>query len=345
MDMAGMIEAYNSEKELPFSGAVYVREEDGGIFEQAYGYANRSEQTKNQTNTRFGVASGCKIFTAVAIGQLVEKGLLLFDTRLNECLPIRFPFFDPDITVHQLLTHSSGIPDYFDEETMSDYAELWRSVPMYAMTSPSCFLPLFQNERMKFAPGSRFSYSNAGFIVLGLIVEQLAGIGFTEYVQTHIFQACGMNDSGYFWLDRLPERTATGYINDGYNWKTNIFSLPVVGGPDGGAYTTVQDLATFWEALLGNRLLSASITHTMLLPHRRVSEELSYGYGVWISTPGDGIFKYYVMGGDPGVNMQSSVYAESGIQAHVITNTSTGAGSLAARIDKAIWQRMQSSGT
>ncbi|MCR8641993.1 beta-lactamase family protein [Paenibacillus sp. N1-5-1-14] len=321
---------------LPFSGAVLVRDKSS-VFEKGYGYANRSEHILNRTDTRFGIASGCKIFTAVAICQLVQEGLLSFDTYLKDCLDHSFPEFDPGITIHHLLTHSSGVPDYFDEDVMGSFEELWKDTPMYSLQSPTDFLPLFQSKPMQFAPGERFSYNNAGFILLGLIVEQRSGMAFTDYVESRIFQKCGMLDSGYYRMDQLPERTANGYIDqDDRTWRTNIYSLPIKGGPDGGAFTTVCDLIKFWDALFNHQLLSPEITNRMLIPHEQEGEQTYYGYGVWILKRDNKIFKYFVMGSDPGVIMQSSVYPESKIHAHIIGNINKGAGMIAGKIDEVI---------
>ncbi|GFN31440.1 hypothetical protein PCURB6_17000 [Paenibacillus curdlanolyticus] len=254
-------------------------------------------------------------------------------------MEIKLGQLDPAITVHHLLTHTSGIPDYHDEEMMTGYEEIWTTVPMYHVTSPKCFLPLFQNHPMKFKPGTRFSYSNAGFIMLGLIVEQLTGLSFNDYVEQNIFQACGMNDSGYFRMDRLPERTALGYVGNDDHWKTNQYSIPNVGGPDGGAYTTVYDLAKFWNALMNYQLLSKSLTERMLTPHAQDDEFIHYGYGVWMTMINNEIFKYFVMGGDPGVVMQSSYYPRLNAEAHVLANVDRGAGIIASRIDEALLSR------
>lgn len=150
---------------------------------------------------------------------------------------------------------------------MWDFEELWKDYPMYSMQSPRDFLPMFQNDRMKFSPGERFSYNNAGFILLGLVVEQITGMEFSEYVEKNIFQRSGMLDSGYFRMDQLPERTAIGYIDGDQTWKTNMYSLPIKGGPDGGAFTTVHDLARFWDALFHYQLLSQQYTEILLTPH------------------------------------------------------------------------------
>jgi len=330
-----ILEKHN--EKLPFSGAILIKDKDI-IFEQGYGYANRSEQIRNTSSTRFGIASGCKIFTSVAICQLVEEGALTFDTYLKDCVDVSFPNFDIGITLHHLLTHSSGIPDYFDEEFMDDFEELWKALPMYSVQSPKDFLPLFQNKKMKFSPGERFSYNNAGYILLGLVVEHVTGLDFTAYVEKNIFQKCGMLDSGYFRMDRLPERTAIGYTGSEQSWRSNIYSVPIIGGPDGGAFTTVHDLDKFWDALFDNQLLSPEYTNILLTPYTKEDENTHYGYGVWILILDKTIFKYYVMGSDPGVIMQSSVYVKSKMHAHIIGNIDKGAGLIASKIDELIYR-------
>ncbi|BFH63094.1 serine hydrolase domain-containing protein [Paenibacillus azoreducens] len=331
------IEDIVNQPEQPFSGSIWIGSGGQASFEMGYGFANRNEMIRNTPLTRFGVASGSKIFTAVAICQLAEKGLLRFDTLLKDCLEGTFPDFDPAITIHHLLTHSSGIPDYFDEETMSDYGELWRLVPMYGFTSPAHFLPLFKDKRMKFAPGERFSYSNAGYIVLGLIIEKVTGISFQRYVEENIFRVSGMKDSGYFRLDQLPERTAHGYIDNDGEWKTNIYSIPVIGGADGGAFTTGQDMNRFWGALMEYRLLSRDYTEILLSPQIKQNEHIHYGYGVWIVVKQQRIFKYFVMGSDPGVEMHSSVYPKTRMRAHILANVEHSAGMIARRLDEVIF--------
>ena len=182
----------------PFSGVVRVQEGDTVVFQKGYGLANRADGIPNTATTRFGMASGCKIFTAVAVLQLVQAGKLALETRLSACLDVDFPHFDPDVTVLHLLTHTSGVPDYCDEELGEDFEALWLERPSYSMRAPRDFLPLFQNRAMKFRPGERFSYSNAGFILLGLIAEQTAGQPFTDLITERVLTPAGMADSGYF---------------------------------------------------------------------------------------------------------------------------------------------------
>jgi len=310
----------------PFSGVVLIREQGNTIFEYAYGDANRSDAIHNTMHTRFAIASGSKIFTAVAVALLVDKNVITFDTPLKDCLKIEFPHFDPNITVRHLLTHSSGIPDYFDEEGGADYEELWQSRPMYAMREPKDFLPMFQKEKMKFPPGERFSYSDAGFIVLGLIIEEQTGMRFIDYIEENVFARADMTDSGYFAADRLPDRTAFSYIekdSDG-GWRTNTFAVPIIGAPDGGAYTTAPDMAYFWSALFDHRLLSREITVELLRPQIEAKSEganCHYGLGVWVKMKHDSISSYYVTGWDPGVGMISEVIPERGLLVTVIGNS------------------------
>jgi CubicO group peptidase (beta-lactamase class C family) len=321
-------------KKSPFSGVVWVKERSKIVFSKSYGFANRSEAIPNTLNTRFATASGTKIFTSAAICQLVEKNLLTFDTPLKDCLNIPFPTFDPAISVHHLLTHSSGIPDYFDEAVMDDYEDLWKERPMYSICTLKDFLPMFQDRAMEFAPGERFSYNNAGYILLGLIVEQVSKLSFQEYVETNIFATCDMTDSGFFSMDCLPPRTAYGYIqkSDSHSerlrqreWRTNIYALPVIGGSDGGAFTTVGDMKKFWQVLMTHQLLSEASLKQMLTPHILTGAQSSskanfyYGYGIWIAKQED-VLSYHMFGGDPGVSFYSGMYADRDIQITLMGN-------------------------
>jgi CubicO group peptidase (beta-lactamase class C family) len=328
----------------PFSGVVVVKERGQTIFAQASGFANRSDAVPNILATRFGTASGSKTFTAVAICQLVARGLLTFDTLLATCLHDPLPSFDPGVTIHQLLTHTSGIPDYFDEETMSDFAALWDDLPVYRLRSPADFLPLFQTRPMMFAPGARFHYNNAGFVVLALVVEHVTGMRFHDYMTEHVFRAGGMLDSGYFATDRLPARTALGYIEDapGTESQTNIFAIPIIGGGDGGAYVTAADVSAFWTALHSNTLLPSELTQMLLTPYVQVREQTYYGYGNWITVDSNGVpFKYRLSGSDPGVTFYTSCYPERDVQIIAIGNSSGGAAAIGKALEQLIDMRQE----
>jgi len=342
IDPAVIEEVIEQQSAAPsFSGVVLVRENGKKVFGRAYGLARRAESIPNTPGTRFAIASGSKIFTSVAVCQMVERGLLAFEDCLTDCLDIDFPPFDKRITVHQLLTHSSGIPDYFDEEVNDDYEALWKERPMYAMREVKDFLPMFQGQPMKFTPGKRFLYNNAGFIVLGLIVEQHAKMPFIDYIQEHILAPCSMTESGYFATDRLPERTACGYIEDVSRggWRTNFFAVPIVGGPDGGAYTTAKDMSKFWSALFDRRLLSDQLTRQLLYPHLAATSEgenIWYGYGVWITMRDNDVASYYVTGWDPGVAFISRVFPGSKIEVTLLANANRPAFDIYRAVIRAI---------
>lgn len=313
------------QEKIDFSGAVLISGENLEFCE-TYGYADRENKISNNVQTRFGIASGCKIFTAIAICQLVEKDKLDLHAKLGSCLDFDFPHFDESITLHHLLTHTSGVPDYFDEDEMDDFEALWEDTPMYSLRSLKDFIPLFSDRKMKYTPGDRFHYNNAGYILLGLVVESISGMAFEDYVEKFIFSRAGMNSSGYFSFDRLPGNVATGYVDleDG-TWKSNIYSLPVKGGSDGGAFTTVEDMDRLWEALMNNVLLDQEYTALLLEPHAQENEGDFYGYGVWIEKRAGIVEKYHVMGYDPGVSFHSAYYPESHVRLSICANQSEGA--------------------
>ncbi|MGF6353833.1 CubicO group peptidase (beta-lactamase class C family) [Paenibacillus sp. 4624] len=320
-----------------FSGVVLCKQKGKTLFQIVRGYANRSDELLNDMNTRFGIASGCKVFTAVSIGQLIEQGHFTLDSKLKDVLNLPFPAWNSEITVHQLLTHTSGVPDYFDEEVMNDFSALWKDRPVYAMRQLRDFLPMFQHLPMKSAPGEKFHYNNAAFIVLGLIVEQYTGMAFTTYVEEHIFKRAGMQDSGYFLTDQLPRNTAIGYIDaDDGTWTSNIFSIPVQGGADGGAYVTAPDMIRFWDALLGHKLLGEEMTRHLLTPYAHDEHEEFYGLGIWLELREKEIFKTHVMGFDPGVSFMSGVYPKQGVQLVVVSNQESGPYPITLAVEEAM---------
>jgi len=315
--------------DCPFSGLIDIRRGGAVVLSQAFGFANLPERIPNTLQTRFGMASGSKTFTAVAICQLVERGVVSFDTRLLDCLHEPLPGFDPNITLHHLLTHSSGVPDYFDEEETSDYEAVWNEHPAYTFREPADFLPLFKDLSMKFKPGMRFSYSNSGFILLGLAIEHLTGKPFIRVIEDEIFKPAGMTRSGYFCQDQIPEGTALGYIPQGEGgWRSNIYSIPIVGGGDGGAFTTGDDLAKFWETLIGCKLIKKETLEKMLNPYLRTnpkSSRIFYGYGIWIGIKKRKPEVYYMVGEDPGVAFYSGNFPEKKLLFTLLGNTSEAA--------------------
>ncbi len=322
-------------EELGFSGVVSVASlgDPGPSLDLAFGLAERGHRVPNSVETRFAMASGCKGFTAVAIGLLIDAGKLELATQLGDCVPERrFKF--AQVTIGQLLNHTSGVPDYFDEEVATDYAALWRDRPCYGMTKAENFLPLFADLPMKAPPGSGFHYCNSGFILLGLAIEALTGRDHRDFIQERIFAPSGMTRTGYFAMDALPENTATGYIEAGaQGWRSNIFAVPAIGGADGGAFTTAGDLRRFWTALLDGRLLKPATLERFLAPSVRVPERAGtyYGRGFWLRER-SGQKVVAIEGADPGVALESQVTLQDRRVLTVLSNVGGGAEGMFRRV-------------
>jgi len=322
-----------------FSGVISIRENGRMLYEEAAGYADRSNKIENTVETRFGIASGTKFFTALAVGKLIAARRLSFDTKLKDCLALDFPRYSPDITIRHLLTHTSGIPDYYDEEKVADFDDFALSIPCYELKGPRDYLAVFPDEPMKFPPGECFSYSNGGYILLGVMIEELTGVKYQEFVDREIFKPIGMNRSGYFAFDRLPEKTALGYIDEPGGWRTNIYTLPVVGASDGGAYTTVRDLATLWWAFWACEILPQEMVETYAAPFVKAETEGEHtyaGHGLWLSRAPGRRQEVYMTGCDAGVSFRSGVSREGDLLVTVISNTTHGAWPVLKDIDTAL---------
>ncbi|MEO0825717.1 MAG: serine hydrolase domain-containing protein [Cyanobacteria bacterium J06635_15] len=322
-----------------FSGVVSVRQQGQLLYERAAGYADRSNKIANTLGTRFGIASGTKFLTALAIGKLIATHKLSFSTRLRDCLTLDFPHYSPEITIQHLLTHTSGIPDYLDEDKVTDCEHFFVSRPWYELKSPRDYLAVFPDEAMKFRPGKRFSYSNSGYILLGVVIEEVTSLRYQDYVEQAILKPIGMNRSGYFAFNQLPEQTALGYIEEAGSWRTNIYNLPIVGASDGGAYTTVDDLAILWRAFWANEILPKELVEIYATPYVSTETEEAfshYGHGLWIGEEPRGQPKVFITGQDAGVSFWSSVTRNTDLQVTVISNTTGGAWPVLRDLDSVL---------
>ena len=325
--------------EHAFSGVIDIRHKDTVLYARAAGYADRSNKLVNTLATRFGIASGTKFLTALAIGKLLEAKQLSFSTKLRDCLALDFPRYSPEITIRHLLTHTSGIPDYYDEDKIADFDNFKLSVPWYELRGPRDYLAVFPDGPMMFSPGERFTYSNGGYILLGVVVEELTGMKYQDFVEQAIFQAVGMHQSGYFALNQLPESTALGYVEEAGNWRTNIYDLPIVGASDGGAFTTLQDLTTLWTAFWGYEILPKELVESYTMPYVKAETERAhtyFGHGLWIFEGAGRQREVYFTGCDAGVSFKSSVNRDTELQVTVISNTTHGAWPVLGDIDTAL---------
>lgn len=202
------IEEIIAQQDQPFSGVVMVRLGGEVMHAQGYGLAHRAEEIPNRINTRFGTASGTKTFTAVAVCQLADAGRIDLDAPINTYIREGLPKYDPEVTVHQLLSHTSGIADYLDDDLSDeDYAALFTRYSVHILRGPADYLPMFP-DGMAFKPGERFLYNNGAYILLALLVELQSGMPYAQYVEEQVFARAGMIDSGFFESDHLPARTA-----------------------------------------------------------------------------------------------------------------------------------------
>ncbi len=312
--------------EADFSGVVQVSRGADVVFERARGLADRAHAIPNTMETQFGMASGSKAFTALAVMALVSDGLLTLDTSVREVLGEigdQLELIDPRVTVGHLLSHTSGIGDYLDEEADGDISDYAMPVSVHEFVTTRDFLVALRGHPKKFEPGEKFAYCNGGFVVLALVVEAASAKPFHDVVTERVITPAGMTATGYPRSDQLPGTAALGYVPSDDAWRTNVFHLPVRGSGDGGAFTTVADMARFWSALYNGRILARPVIDEMVMPRTPApSGSARYGLGFWLH-PDEGVVE--LEGYDAGVSFRSAYAPASQVLFTVISNTSAGA--------------------
>ncbi len=236
-----------------FSGVATVAKNGVPIFQRAYGMADREHGVANNPETGFNLGSINKVFTQIAVLQLGAAGKLDLDSTLAAYWP-DYPNKDiaRKITIRQLMRHTSGIGG----NIFAAPADGKRS----DIRTLNDFLPLFVNDPLQFEPGTRNAYSNAGYVVLGLLIERLSGQDYYTYVREHILEPAGMKRTDSFFVDSLPRNTAIGYTRGGEDappstpLRPNTQDLPGRGSSAGGGYSTAQDLLKFLQALREHRI-------------------------------------------------------------------------------------------
>ena len=213
MNLANELNDYfrDLEAQNAFSGVARITQGRTQLYAGAFGYASRAWEVKNSLMMRFDTASITKLFTSVATLQLIEEGLLSFDTAAIPYLGLKDTTISEDVTIFHLLTHSSGIGDDADEEAGESYADLGKTKPNYSVTVTADFLPQFIHKPPNFAPGQGCRYCNCSYVLLGLMVEKATGMSYRDYVRKHIFAKANMEHSGFFRMDRAEPNVAEGY--------------------------------------------------------------------------------------------------------------------------------------
>jgi CubicO group peptidase (beta-lactamase class C family) len=295
-----------------FAGAVLVCRGQERLFAHAYGLADRERGIPNRLSTRFRHGSMSKMFTGVAVGQLIQAG------RVDPAAPVGtylrdYPNRDvaTKVSIHQLLTHTGGTGDIFVPEYRQRREQV-RSIADY--------LALFGRREPRFEPGTHFEYSNYGFILLGAVIEKVSGQTYYDYVDDHVFTLAGMTRTG-----ALPEQSAVadlavGYTSEDGRDRRNTHTLPYRGTPAGGGYTTTEDLWRFATALTDHQLLDAH--HTTLLTTEQGNAGWTgrwSGYGFFTTTIW-GIRSFGHKGGAPGMSGDLAIYPDSGYIVAVLAN-------------------------
>ena len=313
-------------REHEFSGVVRV--DRGGEIElaEAFGLANRAARIPNTIDTVFGIASGAKGLTALAVAGLIEDGSLELSTTARSVLGDDLPLIDDAVTVEHLLSHRSGIGDYFDEDAGWAITDYVLPVPVHELDSTESYLAVLDGYPTAFPPDERFAYCNGGYVVLALIAERASGVPYHQLIQQRVCEPAGMDDTAFLRSDELPGNAAIGYLST-EGPRTNVFHLPVLGVGDGGIYSTVADFASFWGALFAGKIVSADWVAEMTRPRSDVpSESMRYGLGFWLHESSSTVI---LEGYDAGVSFRTLHDPDTRRTDTVISNTSEGAWPIA----------------
>jgi CubicO group peptidase (beta-lactamase class C family) len=296
-----------------FSGAALLAKDGKVIYKKAFGMANKDFNAPNRIDTKFNLGSMNKMFTSVAIAQLVERGKLSFDDPLAKFLP-EFPSKEAaeKIKIKHLLCHTAGLGSYFNKQFMESSRARFRTT--------NDFMELAKDEKLTFEPGTSWRYSNTGMLVLGAVIEKATGQSYYDYIRENIYKPAGMINSDCYDLDRVNPNLAVGYqkdyTDDGVVFRNNIFSHVIRGGAAGGGYSTVEDLLRFDVALRSNKLVGAEYVKLLLSPKPELKSP-DYGYGFQIDREkqiaGHG-------GGFEGISSNLDMFLNSGYTAVVLSN-------------------------
>jgi CubicO group peptidase (beta-lactamase class C family) len=309
--------------ESDFSGTILIDAAGEPILSCSRGRRNIPDDLANGPDTLYGIASGTKLFTALGILKLAEQGEIDLDRSAADYLPAPSPYIAADATVRQLLCHTSGCYDYYDEETVEDFDNFTVDIPWSELETPTDYLPLFAGRSPKFPPGARCSYSNGGYVLLGVIIEEIASAPYRQVIEREILKPAGMARSGFFRFDALPPDTAAGYLKADGETRSNIYRLPVRGGGDGGMYASAQELSVFWRSLYSGSIIYPETVALAETVHSRLWDSLDYGLGMYLQQSGERRARF-IIGADAGVGCSSRFYPELDLSIQVLSNRTEG---------------------
>ena len=280
-----------------FNGSVLVSEQAKVIYKKGFGMANMEWDIPNKPNTKHRLGSITKQFTAMLILQLVAEGKLDLQAPITAYLP-DYPKASGDlITIHHLLTHTSGIPNYtafpkfMQDESRNPY-------------SPEDFVKKFDEKALDFTPGDKFSYSNSGYFLLGVIAEKLSGKSYEQLLHEKIFTPLKMNDTGFDNHGDILKNRATGYEKQGKNYVNSQYIDMTIPYAAGSMYSTVEDLYLWDQALYTTTLLPKKYMTMYFEPYIPAfgSAQYAYGWGVGYEKIGSSTDSIYAIGHGGGIN-------------------------------------------
>ncbi len=309
-----------------FSGTFLIAKKDEVLMTFVGGEASKRFHVPNNIHTKFNLGSMNKMFTATAIMQLVEKGRLSLDDPISKYVDESWlpEEITSKITIHHLLTHTSGLGSYFNETYMKGSRELFRKV--------DDFKPLVNGEKPAFEPGKRYRYSNTGMLLLGVVIESITGGSYFDYIRKNIYEPAGMTDSDSYEMDYPVENLAIGYSRDRnspYGWQNNLYKHVIKGGPAGGGFSTVNDLHRFARAIQTGKLVSQESLDKMWKDHAGAN----YGYGFVLEEGPNGKVVGHG-GGFDGINSNLDIYLDRGYIVAVMSNYDNGASPIARKVEQ-----------
>ena len=242
-----------------FSGTCLIKQDNNILLEYACGMAHKGFQIPNNIDTKFNTASITKVFTAVAVLQMIEQGTFSLTDKITDLVDLSGTKIPNDVTVEHLLTHSSGIANDVDDD--ESYNTYFLDLPNYSIRNTADFLPYFAYKNPLFKAGTAAKYNDCAFVLLGLAIEKYSGDDYRTFVREHIIEPLQLKNTAFCAIDEVNENTAEGYFRirdeDGkfVKWRKNIYSYPPIGTPDGGIYSSVGDLIDFMKSFRKGTLL------------------------------------------------------------------------------------------
>lgn len=317
--------------ESDFSGAVQVASGGRVLYARARGFADRAHGVPNTLDTQFALASGTKALTALAVMSLVADGALGLDVEVSGLFEGAAELVPPGVTVRQLLAHTSGIGDYLDESLITDMEDYLMDVPVHRLSCPAEFRVVLRGRPAKLTPGAGFAYCNSGYVLLALVVEAVTGRSYYDVVEERVCRPAGLRATGFLRLDELPGSAALGYLPS-RGFRVNHLHLPVRGGGDGGAYSTLDDLARLWAALFAGQVVPPATLTEMLRPQLAVAPPArGYGLGFWLA---QGREAFQLEGSDAGISFRSCFEPSTGLLYSVLSNTTRGAWPVSRELER-----------